>query len=63
MNQIDPIDLSRWEDKISKKIAQILYRAEDKLTVRKRLAQTGFTKKDHPKLNGSVLDFPLFKKN
>ena len=62
LNQIDPIDLSRWEDQTSKNIAQILYRAEDKITVRKGLAQTGFTKRDPPKFNGSVLDFPLFKK-
>ena len=63
LNQIDPIDLSRWEDQISRKIAQILYRAEDNLPIRRRLAQTGFTKRDPPKFNGSVLDFPLFKKN
>ena len=63
LDQIDPIDLSRWEDQISKNIAKILYRAEDKITVRKGLAQTGFTKRDPPKFNGSVLDFPLFKKN
>ena len=41
LNQIAPIDLSRWEDHISRKIAQIIYRAEDKLTIRKGLAQTG----------------------
>ena len=63
LDQIDPIDLSRWEDQISKNIAKILYRAEDKITVRKGLAQTGFTKRDPPKFNGSVLDFPLLKNN
>ena len=63
MDQINPIDLSRWEDQISRKIAQILYRAEDKLTIRKGLAQTGFTKRDPSKFNGSVLDFPLVKTN
>ena len=62
LNQIDSIDLSRWEDQISKVIAQILYRAEDKLTIRRGLAQTGFTKRDPPKFNGSVLDFPYLRK-
>ena len=50
LNQIDPIDLSRWENKISKNIAQVLYRAKDKITIRKGLAQTGFTKRDPPSL-------------
>ena len=54
LNQIDPIDLSRWKDQVSKNIAKILYRAKDKTTVRKGLGQTGFTKRDPPKLNGSV---------
>ena len=31
--------------------------------MRKGLSQTGFAKRDPPKFNGSVLDFPLFKKN
>ena len=34
-----------------------------KKTIRKGLAQTGFTKRNPPKFNGSVIDFPLFKKN
>ena len=29
LDQIDPIDLDRWEDQFSKNIAKILYRAED----------------------------------
>ena len=60
---IDPIELSSWEDKASRNIAKVLYHAEDKITIRKGLAHTGFTKRDPPKFNGSVLDFPLFKKN
>ena len=63
MDQIDSIGLGNWEDKVSKDIARVLYRAEEKLTIRKGLAQTGFPKRDPPKFNGSVLDFPLFKKN
>ena len=27
------------------------------------MSQTGFAKRDPPKFNGSVLDFPLFSKN
>ena len=34
-----------------------------KIAIRKGLAQTGFAKRNPPKLNDSVLDFPLFKKN
>ena len=63
LDQVDPIGLSNWEDQISKNIARVLYGAEEKLTIRKGLAQTGFAKRDPPKFNGSVLDFPLFKKN
>ena len=63
LDHIDPIELSSWEDKVSKNVANILYKAEDKLTIRKGLAHTGFTKRDPPHFNGSVLDFPLFKKN
>ena len=63
LDQIDPIDLSSWEDQVSKNIAKILYRAEDKITIRKGLAQTRFAKRDPPKFNGSVLDFPLLKNN
>ena len=63
LDQIDPIGLSSWEDQVSKSIASVLYRAEEKITIRKGLAQTGFAKRDPPKFNGSVLDFPLLKKN
>ena len=62
LDQIDPIGLSNWEDQISKDIARVLYGAEEKITIRKGLAQTGFAKRDPPKFNGSVLDFPLLKK-
>ena len=63
LDQIDPIGLSSWEDQVSKGIANVLYRAEEKITIRKGLAQTGFAKRDPPKFNGSVLYFPLFKNN
>ena len=63
LDQIDPIELNSWEDQVGKNIASVLYRAEEKTTIRKGLAQTGFAKRDPPKFNGSVLDFPLFKKN
>ena len=46
----------------SKYIARVLYGAEEKITIRKGLAQTGFAKRDPPKFNGSVLEFPLIKK-
>ena len=62
LDQIDLIGLSSWEDQVSKSIASVLYRAEEKLSLRKGLSQTGFAKRDPPKFNGSVLDFPLFKK-
>ena len=60
---LDPIELSNWEDKISKDIANVLYQTEDKITIRKGLAQSGLKRRDPPCFNGSVLDFPLFKKN
>ena len=50
LDQIDPIELSNWEDQISKNIARVLYGAEEKITIRKGLAQTGFTKRDPPSL-------------
>ena len=34
----DPIELSNWEDKISKDMANVLYQTEDKITIRKGLA-------------------------
>ena len=63
LDQIDPIGLSNWEDQVSKDIARVLYGAEDKITIRKGWAQTGFAKRDPPKFNSFVLDFPLLKKN
>ena len=60
---IDPIELSDWENNIRKKIANVLYQTEDKINIRKGLAQSGLKKRDPPNFNGSVLDFPLFKKN
>ncbi len=59
----DPIDLSNWEDRIGKDIATVLYQTEDVINIRKGLAQSGIKKRDPPSFNGSVLDFPLFKKN
>ena len=55
LDQIDPIGLSDWEDKVSKDIARVLYEAEEKITFRK------ICKKGSSKFNESVLDFPLFK--
>ena len=63
LDQIEPIGLSDGEDKVSKDIARVLYRAEEKITIRKGLAQTGFAKRDPPKFNRYILDFPLLKKN
>merc|ERR1711867_338933 len=34
---LDPIELSNWEDKISRNIAYVLYQTEDKITIRKGL--------------------------
>ena len=59
----DPIDLSNWEDRIGKDIATVLYQTEDVINIRKGLAQSGIKKRDPPSFNGSVLDYPLFKKN
>merc|ERR1711873_22524 len=61
--QIDPLELNDWENKIGKQIAKVLYQSEDKLNIRKGLAQSGLKKRDPPSFSGSVLDFPLFKKN
>ena len=60
---LDPIELSNWEDRIGKDIATVLYQTEDTINIRKGLAQSGIKKRDPPSFNGSVLDFPLFKKN
>ena len=52
LDKIDPINLSSWEDQVSKNIAKILYRDKEKITIRKGLTQPGFTKRDPPKFNG-----------
>ena len=62
LDQINPIELSDWENQISKDISMVLYGAEKKITIRKGLAQIGFAKRDPPKFNASVLDLPLLKK-
>ena len=62
MDQIGHIGLSSWEDQVSKSIANVLYSTEEKITIRKGLAQTGFAKRDPPKFNGLVLDIPLLKR-
>ena len=41
---IDPIELCDWENNISKKIANVLYQTEDKINIRKGLAQSGLKK-------------------
>ena len=61
--QIDPLELSNWEDNIGKQISNVLYQSEEKINIRKGLAQSGLKKRDPPSFSGSVLDFPLFKKN
>merc|ERR1712177_138350 len=63
LGYFDPIDLCNWEDKMDKDIASVLYQTEDLINLRKGLAQSGIKKRDPPKFSGSVLDYPLFKKN
>merc|ERR1712055_946677 len=63
LGHFDPIDLCNWEDKMDKDIASVLYQTEDLINVRKGLAQSGIKKRDPPKFSGSVLDYPLLKKN
>ena len=41
---LDPIELSNWEDRIGKDIATVLYQTEDKINIRKGLAQSGIKK-------------------
>merc|ERR1711873_290430 len=41
---LDPIELSDWEDKISKDIATVLYQTKDVINIRKGLAQSGIKK-------------------
>merc|ERR1711888_149170 len=57
------IDLCNREDRIVKDIATVLYQTEDLINIRKGLAQSGIKKRDPPSFSGSVLDYPLFKKN
>merc|ERR1711867_2521 len=63
LGHFDPIDLCNWKDRMVKDINSVLYQTEDLINVRKGLAQSGIKKRDPPKFNGSVLDYPLFKKN
>merc|ERR1712041_2086 len=63
LGHFDPIDLCNWEDRMVRDIASVLYQTEDLINVRKGLAQSGIKKRDPPKFNGSVLDYPLLKKN
>merc|ERR1711895_210602 len=63
LGQFDPIDLCNWEDRMDRDIASVLYQTEDLINVRKGLAQSGIKKRDPPKFSGSVLDYPLLKKN
>ena len=63
LGYFDPIELCNWEDKIEKDIASVLYQTEDLINMRKGLAQSGIKKRDPPKFSGSVLDYPLLKKN
>ena len=41
---LDPIELSNWEDRIGKDIATVLYQTEDTINIRKGLAQSGIKK-------------------
>ena len=54
--------MCEWEDLMSKRIANLLYSAEEKIAICKGFFQTGFAKRELPKFSGSVLDYPLFKK-
>merc|ERR1712126_74867 len=63
LGQFDPIELCDWEDRMVKDINSVLYQSEDLINIRKGLAQSGIKKRDPPKFSGSVLDYPLFKKN
>merc|ERR1712163_28485 len=63
LGQFDPIELCNWEDRMVKDINSVLYQTEDLINVRKGLAQSGIKKRDPPKFSGSVLDYPLLKKN
>ena len=63
LGYFDPIDLCNWEDRMDRDIASVLYQTEDLINVRKGLAQSGIKKRDPPKFSGSVLDYPLLKKN
>ena len=60
---LDPVVICEWEDLVTKRISNLLYFAEEKIAIRKGFSQTGFAKRELPKFSGSVLDYPLFKKN
>ena len=60
---LDPENICDWEDKVARRISNLIYLAEEKISIRKGFSQTGFAKRELPKFNGSVLDYPLFKKN
>ena len=42
--QLDPLELSNWEDNIGKQIANVLYQSQDKININKGLAQSGLKK-------------------
>merc|ERR1712240_697958 len=63
LGYFDPIELCNWEDRVGRDIASVLYKSEDLINLRKGLAQSGIKKREPPKFSGSVLDYPLFKKN
>merc|ERR1712240_350452 len=63
LGYFDPVDLCNWEDRVGRDIASVLYKSEDLINLRKGLAQSGIKKREPPKFSGSVLDYPLFKKN
>merc|ERR1712115_279928 len=63
LGQFDPIELCNLENRMVKDINSVLYQTEDLINIRMGLAQSGIKKRDPPKFSGSVLDYPLFKKN
>ena len=49
VDQIDPLGLSNWEDQVSKSIANVLYRAEEK-NYQKRVSTNWVCKKGSTKI-------------